>query len=85
MKPQNILIGKGGVAKLCDFGYELKNASIVDFTTLHLIILCLYSRFARAMSMETIVLTSIKVFLFCMFVSFVLYIYNYSFIIITFI
>nr|XP_009859511.1 serine/threonine-protein kinase 36-like [Ciona intestinalis] len=36
MKPQNILIGKGGVVKLCDFG------------------------FARAMSMNTLVLTSIK-------------------------
>jgi len=37
MKPQNILIGKGGVVKLCDFG------------------------FARAMSINTLVLTSIKV------------------------
>ena len=36
MKPQNVLIGKGGVVKLCDFG------------------------FARAMSMDTLVLTSIK-------------------------
>ena len=36
MKPQNILIGKGGVVKLCDFG------------------------FARAMSTDTIMLTSIK-------------------------
>ncbi|XP_022108847.1 serine/threonine-protein kinase 36-like [Acanthaster planci] len=36
MKPQNILLGKGGVAKLCDFG------------------------FARAMSINTLVLTSIK-------------------------
>ncbi|XP_028395841.1 serine/threonine-protein kinase 36-like [Dendronephthya gigantea] len=36
MKPQNILIGKGGVVKLCDFG------------------------FARAMSINTLVLTSIK-------------------------
>lgn len=36
MKPQNILIGKNGAVKLCDFG------------------------FARAMSRETIVLTSIK-------------------------
>ncbi|CAB4017334.1 serine threonine- kinase 36-like, partial [Paramuricea clavata] len=36
MKPQNILIGKGGVIKLCDFG------------------------FARAMSINTLVLTSIK-------------------------
>ena len=36
MKPQNILIGKNGAMKLCDFG------------------------FARAMSRETIVLTSIK-------------------------
>ncbi|XP_019378201.1 PREDICTED: serine/threonine-protein kinase 36 isoform X2 [Gavialis gangeticus] len=36
MKPQNILLGKGGVIKLCDFG------------------------FARAMSIHTLVLTSIK-------------------------
>ena len=36
MKPQNILVGKGGVIKLCDFG------------------------FARAMSTNTMVLTSIK-------------------------
>ncbi|XP_074643571.1 serine/threonine-protein kinase 36-like [Tubulanus polymorphus] len=36
MKPQNILLGKGGVVKLCDFG------------------------FARSMSMNTLVLTSIK-------------------------
>ncbi|XP_062972829.1 serine/threonine-protein kinase 36 [Elgaria multicarinata webbii] len=36
MKPQNILLGKGGVIKLCDFG------------------------FARAMSIHTMVLTSIK-------------------------
>ncbi|XP_039204719.1 serine/threonine-protein kinase 36 isoform X2 [Crotalus tigris] len=36
MKPQNILLGKGGVIKLCDFG------------------------FARAMSIQTMVLTSIK-------------------------
>ncbi|PON62443.1 GPCR kinase [Trema orientale] len=36
MKPQNILIGKGSVVKLCDFG------------------------FARAMSMNTVVLRSIK-------------------------
>ncbi|EDO31543.1 predicted protein [Nematostella vectensis] len=36
MKPQNILIGKHGVVKLCDFG------------------------FARAMSINTLVLTSIK-------------------------
>ncbi|XP_030435984.1 serine/threonine-protein kinase 36 isoform X2 [Gopherus evgoodei] len=36
MKPQNILLGKGGVIKLCDFG------------------------FARAMSINTMVLTSIK-------------------------
>ena len=37
MKPQNILLGKGGVIKLCDFG------------------------FARGMSTNTMVLTSIKV------------------------
>ncbi|VEL25060.1 unnamed protein product [Protopolystoma xenopodis] len=36
MKPQNILLGQGGVVKLCDFG------------------------FARAMSLNTMVLTSIK-------------------------
>ncbi|XP_071178743.1 serine/threonine-protein kinase 36-like isoform X5 [Mytilus edulis] len=36
MKPQNILLGKGGIIKLCDFG------------------------FARAMSFNTLVLTSIK-------------------------
>ena len=36
MKPQNVLVGKGGRVMLCDFG------------------------FARAMSMNTLVLTSIK-------------------------
>ncbi|XP_072128102.1 serine/threonine-protein kinase 36 isoform X2 [Mobula birostris] len=36
LKPQNVLIGKGGILKLCDFG------------------------FARAMSQQTLVLTSIK-------------------------
>ncbi|XP_055487662.1 LOW QUALITY PROTEIN: serine/threonine-protein kinase 36-like, partial [Leucoraja erinacea] len=36
LKPQNVLIGKGGVLKLCDFG------------------------FARAMGLQTLVLTSIK-------------------------
>ena len=40
MKPQNILLGKGAVIKLCDFG------------------------FARAMSINTLVLTSIKVAVF---------------------
>ena len=37
MKPQNVLLGKDGVVKLCDFG------------------------FARSMSSDTLVLTSIKV------------------------
>ena len=36
MKPQNVLVSKGGVVKLCDFG------------------------FARAMSTNTLMLTSIK-------------------------
>ena len=37
MKPQNILLGRGGVVKLCDFG------------------------FARGMTANTLVFTSIKV------------------------
>ena len=34
MKPQNILLGKGGVVKLCDFGYVGKNSCSIDIHTI---------------------------------------------------
>ncbi|RMX51397.1 hypothetical protein pdam_00020807 [Pocillopora damicornis] len=34
MKPQNILLGKGGVVKLCDFGYVGKNSCSMDIHTI---------------------------------------------------
>lgn len=34
MKPQNILLGKGGVVKLCDFGYVGKKSCSMDIHTI---------------------------------------------------
>ena len=34
MKPQNILLGKGGVVKLCDFGYVGENSCSIDIHTI---------------------------------------------------
>ena len=53
MKPQNILIGKAGSIKLCDFGYKNVDLATCSVTFAP-------PSFARAMSVETLMLTSIK-------------------------
>lgn len=62
MKPQNILLCKDNRVKLCDFGFDESKVLLTLFI-LFLIELYLYCRFARSMSCDTMVLTSIKVWI----------------------